>query len=338
MNANETILETRALTKEFPVRDDGFFSSFFSEQQHLRAVDEISIEINQGEIVGLAGQSGCGKSTLGELVLGLQTPTSGEILFNGAEINSMNKSEKKRFRRNAQMIFQDPYESLNPRFNVGKTVTEPLRIHGLGDAEQRDAKMKRALEDAGLRPPEKYISRLPNELSGGEKQRVAIARALVLDPDFIVADEPVSMLDVSVSTGILNQFKKLQKERDLTILYISHDLATIDYLTDRTLIMYLGDIVEQAATRSVINEPAHPYTEQLLSAVPNPDPERQRGGSELEGDVVDAVELPTGCRFHPHCKYATEECTESEPELEPTSEGHEVACYHPVSTTQDAVE
>lgn len=335
---DESLISVTNLVKKFSVREDSFFQNLLGDQRYLNAVDDISFDIDKGEIVGLAGQSGCGKSTLGELLLNLQKPTSGSITYRGKDLSEMNKEQLKKFRRNAQIVFQDPYESLNPRHSVGRIIGEPLKIHGLGDVEDRDKRIREALRDSGLGPPEKFIPKLPSELSGGERQRVAIARALVLDPDFIIADEPVSMLDVSVSTGILNLFRRLKESRDLTLIYISHDLATIDYLTDRTMIMYLGKVVEDGPTDLVIGDPAHPYTEQLLAAVPNPDPDVERIGSSLAGQLEDSVDLPDGCRFEPKCQYATDKCRESEPPLEKLGNGRSTACYHPVSETDSPSE
>jgi peptide/nickel transport system ATP-binding protein len=330
------LFSVRDLQKWYPVRSDGILSGFIGQQRYLKAVDDISFDIQRGDIVGLAGQSGCGKSTLGELLVRLQKPTGGEIIFEGKDIAEFDKAEQKEFRRRCQIIFQDPYESLNPRYTVGRSVAEPLVIHGMGGPDERDQKTIEALRDAGLTPPEKFIDQLPSELSGGQRQRVAIARALVLDPDFLVADEPVSMLDVSVSTGLLNRFKKLQQIRDLTMIYISHDLATIKYLTDKTMIMYLGNIIEAGATDSVIQNPTHPYTESLLASVPDPDPDTERTGSEaLAGEVPSAIDLPDGCRFEPYCQYATEECAKSEPELESVRVSHDTACYHPLNMNND---
>jgi peptide/nickel transport system ATP-binding protein len=335
----DDLFEIRNLSKYYVDREEGsILNRLIGEPRYLKAVDSVSFDIKRGEILGLAGQSGCGKSTLGELLTRLQEPTDGEIRFRGEDMTEFGKAEIKEFRRNCQVIFQDPYESMNPRFSVARYVGEPLKIHGIGGREERDAKVIETLEDAGLRPAEEYLNQFPDELSGGERQRVCIARAMVLDPDFLVADEPVSMLDVSVRTGILKLFKRLQRERDLSILYISHNLSTINYLTDRTMIMYLGNVVERGPTQQVIHDPAHPYTESLLDSVPNPDPEVDRKQTRLEGDVPDPVDLPTGCRFHPKCDYATEECRETEPELEPTGDqltnhsAHETACYHPVKT------
>ncbi|GAB7009083.1 oligopeptide/dipeptide ABC transporter ATP-binding protein [Halorubrum trueperi] len=333
----DPLFEIRDLTKKYAVREGGILSSLFSDQKYLRAVDQVSFDIHQGDIVGLAGQSGCGKSTLGELLVGLVEPSSGTIRYKGRDLSEFDKEEMKEFRRDIQIIFQDPYESLNPRYTVGQTVTEPLKIHNIGSPEEREARIVRALEDSGLTPPENYIPKLPSELSGGERQRVSIARALVLDPSFLVADEPVSMLDVSVSTGILNQFKKLKDRKDLTLLYISHDLATIRYITDETIIMYLGDIVEMGNTGQIIDYPAHPYTEQLLSAVPNPDPDEQRLGTDIDSSISNTVDIPSGCRFRDNCKYAKEKCKQ-EPDMESINSVQEAACFYPVSSSKSEVE
>ncbi|WP_255171312.1 ABC transporter ATP-binding protein [Natrononativus amylolyticus] len=339
-----TLFEIRNLRKLYQTRSQGILSQLFGESAHLKAVDDVSFDINEGEILGLAGQSGCGKSTLGELLVGLQPPTDGEIRFRGENILEYDSDQMKAFREKCQVIFQDPYEALNPRFPVTRLVSEPLTIHGIRDRETRQARIMEALQDAGLRDPGKYLDKLPSELSGGQRQRVCIARALVLDPDFIVADEPVSMLDVSVQTAILNLFHELQEKRDLAMLYVSHDLSTINYLADRTMIMYLGDAVEIGPTKDVIHEPSHPYTESLLDAVPQPDPDRRRAGSQIQGEIPDPINLPSGCRFHPQCPYKSETCVTVEPPLEhkplpqETESGNgpeshttkRVACHHPV--------
>jgi len=330
MSNKDTLFEVRNLSKLYRTREERLFS-FLGEDTYLKAVDDVDFDIHQGEILGLAGQSGCGKSTLGDLLVSLEKPTSGEILFNGRDISEFNKKELKQFRRRCQVIFQDPYESLNPRFPVARIVSEPLVIHGIGDRDEREERVHKALNDAGLDQPGKFLDKLPSQLSGGERQRVSIARALVLEPQFLVADEPVSMLDVSVRTGILQLFKELQESRDLTMLYISHDLSTINYLTDRTMIMYLGNIVETGETRKVIGDPAHPYTETLLNSVPVPDPNQTRSGSEMEGEVPDPVDMPDGCRFQPYCSYSTDKCREDEPERSAITDTQEVACYHPVN-------
>ncbi len=325
---SDSIVNVENLSKWYAA-DQGILSQFRSKK-YLKAVDDVSFSIDSSEIIGLAGQSGCGKSTLGELLVGLQNPTKGSIYFDGDDITKYNSKEMKQFRRRCQVIFQDPYESLNPRFPVLRIVTEPLTIHSIGDREEREDRAIQALADAGLTPPEKFIDKFPDELSGGERQRVSIARAIVLEPDFLVADEPVSMLDVSIRTGILKLFKKFQREKDMTILFVSHDLSTINYLCDRTMIMYMGDVVEVGSTSDVIHRPSHPYTDSLLQSVPNTENSEQH--DVAEGDVPDPVEMPDGCRYHPRCKFATEKCKETEPQLNPESDNvsRRVACYHPI--------
>jgi peptide/nickel transport system ATP-binding protein len=263
--------------------------------------------------------------------VGLQQPTDGRIVFDGAELGEFGSAEMSEFRKQAQLIFQDPYEAMNPRFPVVRTVSEPLKIHGIGNRESRIARTRETLEEVGLAPADKYLDKLPGELSGGERQRVCIARAIILDPDFLVADEPVSMLDVSVRTGILHLFERLQEERELSILYISHDLSTINYLADRTMIMYLGKIVESGPTDQVIHEPSHPYTEALLESVPDPDPTSTRTRGKLKGQVPSPTNIPSGCRFHPRCEYADETCGETEPPIEAKGDGpRQVACHYPL--------
>jgi len=334
--SGDVLFRVEELEKHYPTRGDGGLLNLFAETNYLRAVDGVSFDIERGEIIGVAGQSGCGKSTLGELLVLLREATGGRIYFRGDDVGEYSAAERKAFRRNCQVVFQDPYESLNPRFTVSQTVKEPLVVHDLGDPAERDERVRRALSDAGLAPPVNYLDKLPAELSGGERQRVSIARALVLDPQFIVADEPVSMLDVSIRTEILHLFEELREKRDLTMMYISHDLSTINYLADRTMIMYLGDVVELGPTRSVIQDPAHPYTEALLQSVPMPDPDAgrvgtERSGSDIRGDVPDPVDLPSGCRFRPRCAYATDRCASEEPGLDPLDGDRRVACFHPVS-------
>jgi len=341
------MFEVKDLRKWYNVRSDGMFSNLIGEQRHLKAVDDVSFEIEEGEILGVAGQSGCGKSTLGELLVRLQEPTKGKILFWGEDISEHSKKEMKKFRQQCQIIFQDPYESLNPRFSVAKTVREPLEINNIGDREERDNRTLLALEDAGLNPPEKYLQQLPAELSGGERQRVCVARALVMDPSFIVADEPVSMLDVSVRTGILHLFEKLQNERDLTVMYISHDLSTINYLSDRAMVMFLGNIIEIGPTADVIQNPAHPYTDALIESVPSSDPSApslsdQGTAGQLTGDIPNPVDMVEGCRFRPWCEYSQEDCKESEPALiyrgenPPNPNSRRVACFHALENSDNS--
>lgn len=340
------IVDVENVRKWFSSSGSNWLSGILSDEKYVKAVDDISFDIPRGEIVGLAGQSGCGKSTLGELLAGLQEPTGGTIHFKGEDITRYNKSEMKNFRKDCQVIFQDPFGAMNPRFTVARTLVEPLKIHQIGNREERDARAMEALEHAGLRPAGEYLEKLPSELSGGERQRVLIARALTLSPDFIIADEPVSMLDVSVRTGVLQLFADLQENHDLTILYISHDLSTINYLTDRTMVMYRGNIVEAGSTQDIIQNPSHPYTEALMESVPDPDPDNRRNKGRSEGSVPAPTNLPSGCRYRPNCSYATEKCAGTEPELAlRNSEGlvedttsaqncntsqRQVACYHPI--------
>lgn len=336
MTEPNVVFEINDVEKWYPTREDSLFgevkNQLWGTQTHLKAVDGVDFQINEGEIIGVAGQSGCGKSTLGELLVNLQEPTGGEIRYRGSPIQSFDAEERLAFRRRCQVVFQNPYEAINPRHTVAQFVSEPLSIHGIGDRESRDARMTRALQDAGLSDPGSYLSKLPSELSGGERQRVCIARALVLEPEFLVADEPVSMLDVSVRAEILRLFKQLQEERNLTMFYISHDLSTINFLADRTAIMYLGKIVEIGDTDSVIRDPAHPYAEALLDAVPDPDPRTRRAGSEMAGDIPDPVAIPDGCRFHPYCSYASDQCRTQTPANDAFDDGgRQAACFHPVS-------
>ncbi|MFB6360544.1 MAG: ABC transporter ATP-binding protein [Halobacteriales archaeon] len=294
----------------------------------LRAVDGVSLEVNEGEIVGIAGESGCGKTTLGKLLLRLHEPTTGEIYFDGHPYSDMSAADEKEFRRRVQMIFQDPFESLNPRFTVQDTVREPLQINDVGDSyQERQELVAQALEDAGLSPAQQYMERFPRELSGGEQQRVAIARAMVIDPDFVVADEPVSMLDVSIRAGVLNLMKELRQERNLTYVFISHDLALIRYMCDKTAIMYLGDVVEFGETEEVITNPQHPYTRALLDAVPVPEPQGGRNRARIRGEIPSAEDPPTGCKFHPRCPHAREFCANNDPPELDLETGGYATCY-----------
>lgn len=298
-----------------------------NQPKPLRAVDGVSIEVNEGEIVGVAGESGCGKTTLGKLLLRLYEPTEGEIYFEGTPYSEMTAEDERAFRRRVQMIFQDPFESLNPRFTVQDTVREPLQINRIGDTyEERQDLVAQALEDAGLSPAQQYMDRFPRELSGGEQQRVAIARAMVVNPDFIVADEPVSMLDVSIRAGVLNLMKRLRDERDFTYLFISHDLALVRYMCDKTAIMYLGDIVEFGDTESVITDPQHPYTKALLDAVPVPDPRGGRNRARITGEIPSPEDPPPGCKFHPRCPHAHEYCAAHRPREFDVDSGY-ATCY-----------
>lgn len=319
------LLEVTGLKKWFPV-ESGFFATLTgrSSGRLLRAVDGISLRIEEQEGFGLAGESGAGKSVTGELLVRLQQPTAGQIVFKGQDVTAISGSALRDFRRQVQMIFQDPYESLNPRFTVMSAVMEPLRIHGIGD---REARVAQALERAELRPADKYLTRYPHQLSGGERQRVAIARAMVLEPRFVVADEPTSMLDVSVRAGVLNLLRALQEELGLSLLFISHDFSTIRYLCRRTAIMYLGRIVEEGETGQILTRPLHPYTRELLAAIPVPDPDAHRRRTTLKGEIPNPIDLPVGCRFQGRCPYRMRICEEVEPDLIEVKPGHWSACH-----------
>ncbi|MBP1923518.1 peptide/nickel transport system ATP-binding protein [Halorubrum alkaliphilum] len=295
-------LEVEDLEKHFPV-NSGIVSRILrgESDQAVRAVDGVSLGIREGEAFGLAGESGCGKTTLGKSAIRLLEPTGGKIYFDGTEITNASGAEINRFRREAQIIHQDPYQSLNPRFTVYEWIKEPLDVHGIGTAEERDARVYETIEQAGLKPAEAYAPEYPSELSGGERQRVGIARALALEPSFLLADEPASMLDVSIRASILDLFKRLQTDLGLTAVYISHDLSLLKHMCDRIGIMYLGELVEVAPADEIINDPKHPYTQALVSSVPRIDPDEDRERIELVGEVPDPVDMPSGCRFHPRC-------------------------------------
>ncbi len=308
------IIRIDGLKKYFPV-NTGLRDIFSREKRYVRAVDDVSLELQRGEILGLAGESGSGKTTTGEIIVRLQDATGGEIFVDGHPITATTFADKKRFRREVQMIFQDPYETLNPRFDVFETIAEPLRIHGVRDIETIQRRVFECLEIAELKPASQYAYRFPHELSGGQRQRVAIARGIVLDPKVLIADEPVSMLDVSIRADILNLLKGLRERIGLSMIYISHDLATIKYLCDRIAVMYLGKIVEIGPADSVIDAPQHPYTQVLVSSVPVAHPDRRRTPIEIDDAVPDQINLPVGCRFIPRCPFAREECSTCTHEL-----------------------
>lgn len=318
------ILEVRDLHKHFQVGRPG---PFRREEQVVRAVDGVSFSLAQGEILGLVGESGCGKTTLSLTLLGLETATSGEIFFQGRNVTRLAGRGLKALRREIQMVFQDPYESLNPTQTIEEIVAEPLRVHGLAlGREERGQRVLAALEDAGLKPAQHFLNRYPHELSGGQRQRVVIAGALVLEPRLLLADEPVSMLDVSIRAEILNLLLDLRQKRGISVLFITHDLATVAYFADRIAVMYLGKIVEIGTTRQVLGEPQHPYTRALMSVVPAPNPRLRRKRIILQGETPNPMEAPGGCRFHPRCPVAFDRCREVEPELLAVGQGHTAAC------------
>jgi len=322
----EPVIRVINLKKYFPIRAGLLDVLRRRPRLYVRAVDGVTFDIHEKEIFCLAGESGCGKTTTGRTILRLIEPTSGKIFFKGEDVLSYDEDALKRFRRRAQIIFQDPYESLNPMMTVYNIVEEPLRIHKIGNKEERYEAVMKVLEDVELKPPEAFIHRHPHELSGGQRQRVAIARALILNPEFIVADEPVSMLDMSIRAEILNLMLRLRDEHNLTYLFITHDLAVAKYICDRIAIMYLGKIVELGKAEEVIDNPYHPYTQALIAAVPTPNPKEKIGDIPIRGEVPSPINIPKGCRFHPRCVYAKPACKEREPELIEVEPGHYVAC------------
>jgi oligopeptide transport system ATP-binding protein len=319
----EILLEVRHLVKHFPV-GGGFLGG---HRGLVRAVDDVSFAIRRGETLGLVGESGCGKTTTGRAILQLERATSGQVLFEGRDLTKLDETELRDMRRRMQVIFQDPYSSLNPRMTVGQMLAEPLAVHGIvRDGAARAARVRDLLERVGLLP--QHASRYPHELSGGQRQRVGIARALAMEPTLIVCDEPVSALDVSIQAQIINLLEDLQQELGLTYLFIAHDLAVVRHISDRIAVMYLGKIVEIAARRALYEDPQHPYTRALLAAVPIPDPvvEAQRERIVLGGEVPSPLNPPTGCVFHPRCPIAVDRCPREVPELREVRPDHRAAC------------
>ena len=333
--SDDTLIEVRDLVKHFSARG-GIMGSLAGSHDTVRAVNGVSFSIRRGEVIGIAGESGCGKSTTAKMLLKLFEPTSGSITVDGQVLGTLKGAELKQFRRRASLMFQNPYESLNPRFTIEKTLTEPLIIHNIGSNAERTQRVIKAMNDVHLRPVESFLGKFPHQLSGGQLQRVVLARALMLDPDFLVADEPVSMLDVSVRAGILNTMKELAHSRGLTIVYISHDLSLIQYLCDRTAIMYLGSLVEIGPTRQVIQHPQHPYTQALIATIPVPDPNRPEHVIPIKGGIPSALDLPSGCPFHPRCPYAMDICSQQMP-AEAEIDGVTVRCFLHTTVGEPAV-
>lgn len=321
---NEPLLEVNGLEKYFSIKS-GFFRR---ELKYLQAVDGISFKIKRGQMFGLVGESGCGKTTTGRLLVKSIAPTAGEIVFNGKSIIELDGDEVRDFRQSVQMIFQDPYQSLNPRMTIFDIIAEPLKIHKIGAFNQREELVAGIMEKVGLSPAASFIFRYPHELSGGQRQRVAIARAMVIKPDFIVADEPTSMLDVSIRTQVIELMKKLQEESRVSYLYITHDLAVARYLCTEIAVMYLGKIVESGEIEKVTQNPAHPYTQALISAVPIPDPSYQRESIAIIGGVSKPIDLLPRCRFYDRCYERDQHCqSQAMPDLHEIEEQHFVACY-----------
>jgi peptide/nickel transport system ATP-binding protein len=326
--AQAPIVQVEHLKKYFPV-EKGFLERLFTRtRRFVRAVDDISFSIQKGEVFTLAGESGCGKTTTGRLIVRLLPPTSGNILFEGTDITKSNGEELRLLRRKFQIIFQDPYASFSPRMTIGDAIGHPLTTFDLvnGPSQKRKSVLK-ILEKVGLSPPEDFIDVYPHLLSGGQRQRAAIARSLILEPDFIVADEPVSMIDVSIRTTIIDLLLALRKEFGLTYLFVTHDLAVAKYISDKVAIMYLGKIIELGGKNEIFSKPLHPYTKALLAAIPVPDPKRKRVSVELKGEVPSAIDIPAGCRFRPRCESAGKRCAGKEPELVEVEPNHFVACH-----------
>jgi oligopeptide transport system ATP-binding protein len=316
-----SLLEIRNLKKHFPV-GEGFLAR---NKGAVKAVDGVNLAVNEGETVGLVGESGCGKSTLGRAILRLIEPTGGEVLFQGKNLLAMSQRELRDMRREMQIIFQDPYASLNPRMRVGDIVGEGLEIHKLARGRAKRDRVMELLHQVGLR--EDHFGRYPHEFSGGQRQRIGIARALAVSPKFIVCDEPVSSLDVSIQAQIINLLQELQEKMHLTYLFISHDLRVVEHISHRVAIMYLGKVVEIANSETIYRDAKHPYTRALLSAVPMPDTDRKKERVILEGDVPSPVNPPSGCTFHPRCAYREALCSQTEPPLDFSADGHGVACH-----------
>lgn len=318
---DDIILEVKNLKKYFPIKG-GFFGGTTG---HVKAVDDVSFTIKRGTTMGLVGESGCGKSTTGRTILRLYEKTDGDVLFNGKEVHSLNKKELNDLRTKMQIIFQDPYSSLSPRLPIGEIIGEAVREHGLVPKEELDEYVTKIMKDCGLQ--EYHKDRYPHEFSGGQRQRICIARALALDPEFVVCDEPVSALDVSIQAQIINLLQELQEKRNLTYLFISHDLSVVEHISDSIGVMYLGGLVETGTTEDIFAEPLHPYTKALFSAIPMPDPDIKKERVILEGDIPSPANPPSGCKFHTRCSQCMEVCKTEVPKACDMGNGHIVKCH-----------
>jgi oligopeptide/dipeptide ABC transporter ATP-binding protein len=329
----QPLLEVQHVKKYFPIKK-GVLSR---EVGRVHAVDDVTFAVHEGETLGLVGESGCGKSTLGRTIVRLLEPTAGDIVFEGRSIGKLGARALRPLRREMQMVFQDPYASLNPRKRVGSIIGDPMKIHGVGDRAGRRQRVQELLETVGLSP--EHYNRFPHEFSGGQRQRIGVARALALRPKLVVADEPVSALDVSVQAQVINLLDELQDELRLTYIFIAHDLGVVRHVSDRIAVMYLGKLVELSPAEELYTRPIMPYTEALLSAVPIPDPDLsdKRERIVLEGDVPSPIDPPSGCRFHPRCRYMTDVCREIEPPLTDYGNGHLAACHHPLNVDEETL-
>jgi oligopeptide/dipeptide ABC transporter ATP-binding protein len=321
----EALLEVKSLKKTFLAEKPTLF--FGGTEKWIHAIDGVNLTLSRGEVLAVVGESGCGKTTLALSLMGLEHPDAGSISFEGLDYSNLDAKGMKKLRRRVQMIFQDPYEALNPTQSIEAIITEPLIVHGMAKNKNDRRRLAiRALEDSGLKPAEIYLERFPHQLSGGQRQRVVIAGALVLEPHLLIADEPVSMLDVSIRAEIINLLAELRLSRQISVIFITHDLGTVGYFADRVAVMYLGRIVEIGPAREILSNAAHPYTKALLSVIPVPNPRMRKKRIILQGETPNPVDIPTGCRFHPRCPLAIDECKVTDPPLSEIVTGHTAAC------------